>query len=204
MLDPFKEVVLDVVGPLADLKHGALFAPRQLSAKAGRADRAHPAGARKKEAQGQEGEQRKYIALMKRGFAIEGIIFVAAKGGARVVIHVIANEADLLLELQSLDRLLQEQVARPIVAHHIEGGGAFRSAILHVTHVDVNPAPIEKESPVSSRLVPIAIMQIDQSVTVILEEPVPDPWQNILGLNGRLNQAAILGFQPCDALRHKL
>ena len=104
---------------------------------------------------------------------------MTAKRRAGVVIDIVANELDLPLQPEPLHRFEQKQVTRPVVADNIGDGHTFRRAILEVLHVDVDAATIEEKPPVARRFVPVTIVLIDQPVTVILEEPVANPGQDL-------------------------
>ena len=94
VLDPFEEIILDVIGALADLEEGGVFALDDLAAKTDGANGTDTAGAGEQDAQGQEREEGKDVFLVERGLAVEGIVFVAAEGCAGVVVDVVPDEAD--------------------------------------------------------------------------------------------------------------
>ena len=127
---------------------------------------------------------------------------MTAKGRAGVVVNVVADEMDFSLQPEGFYRFEQKHVARTVVAHHIRDRGAFRRAILHVLHIDVNTPAVEEETSVARRLVPVAIMLIDQPVAMILEEPVPDARQDLVQLKPAIHQTSVFRFQTCDASRH--
>src|SRR5207244_616311 len=127
---------------------------------------------------------------------------MTAEGGAGVVIDVVADETDGPIETQRFNGFLQEKVAGAVVADHVDGGGAFRGAIFQVAHVNIDTPTIEEKSAIAGRFVPVAVMEIDQAVTVVLEKPVAYAREDILELRWRLNQAPIFRFQARNALRH--
>ena len=96
-LHPFEQIVVDVIGPLADLEVAVRAMPEQIAAefRAGRGT--HSARADKELAQSQKSEERKNVRFGERGGTADQVVFMAAKGRARIVIDIIANEADLVL-----------------------------------------------------------------------------------------------------------
>src|SRR5258708_1039981 len=115
VLHPLEEIILDVIGALADLKKGGFLALHDFSAKSRRPNRADSPRAGKQNPKCQEGEERKHVLFVKRRFAVERVVFVTAKGRAGVMVHVVADETDFVLQLQSVDRFLEQQVAGAIV-----------------------------------------------------------------------------------------
>src|SRR6185503_11286982 len=109
VLHPFEEVVLDVIGALGNLEQGRLLALDHLTAKTRGPNRSDASSAGKKHPQREESEQRKNVGFVQRRLAVEGIIFVATEGRAGVMVHVIADETDLLLQAQGAHGLLQKQ-----------------------------------------------------------------------------------------------
>ena len=71
-----------------------------------------------------------------------------------------------------------------------------------MAHIDIDSAPIEEETAIAGRFIPIPVMAVDQPIAIIFEEPIPKDREDLLGLDGRLNQASIFGFQACDAPCH--
>ncbi len=202
MLHPLEEIVLDVIGALADLKQGRLLAREDFASESAGADRPDTACAGVQNAQRQEGQQGKDVFLVEQRPAIEGIIFVAPERRARVVVHIVANETDLALQLQRADGLLHEQIAGAVVTHDIEGAGAFGRAVFQVAHVDINPPPVEEKAAVPRRFVPVPIMEVDEAVAIVFEQPVADAGEHLLDGDGGLGQTAVFGFKTCDPVRH--
>ena len=139
---------------------------------------------------------------MERRFAIQRVVFVTPKRRAGVMVDVVADEADLVLELKSTHRFLEQQIPGAIVAHDVNSGGAFGSAVLHVAHIDVHATPVKQKTAVAGGFVPVSIVQIDQPVAIIFKKPVAHARQHFLHLRRRLDQTPILGFESCNSLRH--
>src|SRR6185436_12260798 len=112
----------------------------------------------------EKGEQRENVFLVQGRLAVEGIVLVTAKGGAGVVVYVVADETDFVVELEGAHRLLKEEIAGPVVADDIESGGAFWGAVFHVAHVDINTATVEEKTAVAGRFIPIAVVQVNEPI----------------------------------------
>src|SRR5439155_8168242 len=106
VLHPLEEIVLDIIRALADLEKGRFLALHHFTAEPRRPDRSNPTRSGEKDAQCKESQQREHVSLVQRRLAVQRIIFVATKRGAGVVIDVVADEADLVLQTQRVDRLL--------------------------------------------------------------------------------------------------
>ena len=113
-----------------------------------------------------------------------------------------ASVADVVRYDRAGDVLLLEAVKALGLegkVHFIRDRGAFRRAILHVLHVDVNTPAVEEETSVARRLVPVAIMLINQPIAVVFKEPVPDPRKDFQGLQGCVYQTPVFRLQTSDA-----
>src|SRR5207249_775323 len=61
-----------------------------------------------------------------------------------------------------------------------------------------------KKTAIAGRLIPVAVVLIDQPVTMVLEQPIPDFLQGPLGVQVRIDQTTVFSFQACNASRHAL
>jgi hypothetical protein len=46
-------------------------------------------------------------------------------------------------------------------------------------------------------------MEIDESIALVLEQPIAHACEDFVQLGWRLNQTAVFGFQACNALCHR-
>ena len=118
------------------------------------------------------------------------------EGGPGVVVDIVADEVDIVSETERLDGFQEEEISGTVIADQFRGGGAFGGAVLDMVHVDVEPSPVEQKPAVSSGFIPVTVVLVDQTVAMVVEEPVADPGKNLLG--GEMwivHQTAILRFQ---------
>src|SRR2546423_1776700 len=109
-----------------------------------------------------------------------------ARGGGGVVAGV--DDRPVLLE--------------PFDVNVLDGGAPLGGALSEVAHVDVTAAAVEEEATVAGRLIPIAVVEVDEAIAVVLEEPIADAGEYVLNLRRGLHQAPVFCFQACDALGH--
>src|SRR5436190_15712200 len=89
VLNPFEEIVLDVIGALADLERSGLLSRWRFAAETGGPDAADAARTAKQHAQREKREQGHHVALMQRRLAFERIVFMTPERRARVMVDVI-------------------------------------------------------------------------------------------------------------------
>src|SRR5690349_23067869 len=119
-LHPFKQVVVDVIGALADLEMVVRARADQVAAQLRSRSRSNPAGTDIKLPERKKSQQRQYIGLGQRSGTAHQIIFMATESGARVVLDVVADEADLFSQAQVLNGLDENGVASAVVAQHVD------------------------------------------------------------------------------------
>ena len=73
-----------------------------------------------------------------------------------------------------LERLQQNRVSGPVVAKQINQRKTFGRAILQMAHVHISPPSVEQKTAVACRLVPVPLMHIRQTETVLFKNPVSD------------------------------
>jgi hypothetical protein len=71
-----------------------------------------------------------------------------------------------------------------------------------MAHVDIDPAAVEKETAVSSGLVPSSRMQVNQAKALILKQPIPHARQDLIAASVRLHQASVFSLKTSDAVSH--
>ena len=199
-LHPFEEIVVDVVRPLADLEEIGFPRPGQIAPRLRRHGRAHPARPAEQHAHSEEGQQRQDVSLGQLGRTSDEVVLVAAERRARIVVDVVPDEADLAGHSQLLDRLADHGVAGLVVTEHVKEREAFGRAELKMAHVDVGPAAIEQKASVARRFVPIALMDVDESVTLLREDPVTHPADGPGRSRKTGSQAAVFRFKADDAV----
>ena len=202
-LHPLKQVVIDVIRALADLEMAVGAVPQQIPAQLRAGRRTDPARAGEEQTQRQKREQSEYVVLRQGGGTPDEIIFVAAERRAGVMVHVVANEVDLIGQVHLLEGLQENGVPGPVVAQQINQRQTFRRAIFQMAHVHVGPSSVEQKTAVARRFVPIALVHVGQAKSVLLENPVADPADGAGRTGGVVGQTTVLCFQANDAV-HKL
>jgi hypothetical protein len=124
---------------------------------------------------------------------------VAPKGGIRAVVDIIPKKLYAIRQTQRMNCVEQQSVARPILSNDVGNRRAFRGAVLYMPHVDIKSSPTEKESAVTCRFLPVSLMQIDESVSAPLEDPVSDSMNNFRSLPRGFHQTAELGLKADDS-----
>src|SRR5436190_19759574 len=79
----------------------------------------------------------------------------------------------------------------------------FRRRVLNVSHVEVEPPPIEEESSVSRRFLVVAVVQIDRASIRLSEEIVFNLCRPQLRINVRFvftQKTTVFGFDSNDSI----
>src|SRR5438034_3274012 len=118
------------------------------------------------------------------------------------MIHVVANETDLLVQVHLLQGLEENGGAGAVVAKQVNQRKTFGSAVFEVAHVHVGPAAVEEKTSVAGRFVPVALVHVRQAEPVFFENPVPDPPDGAGWTGWVVGQTTILRLEANDAV-HK-
>src|SRR6266404_2900887 len=118
------------------------------------------------------------------------------------MIHVVADETDLLVQVHLLEGLEENGVAGAVVAQQVDQRKTFGRAVFEVAHVHVGPAAVEEKSSIAGRLVPIALVHVRKAEPVFLENPVAGPSDGAGRTGWVVGQTTILGLKANDAV-HK-
>lgn len=198
-LHPLEEFVIDVIGALAELEKRMGAGAEVVAAVFGAEGRADSSGAGVESAQGEEGEDGEDIGLGEGCGTSEEVIFVAAEGGAGVVVDVVADESGAGSEIEILEGVLDQQIAGAVVGEEVVEGQALGGAVFEVAHIDIGASAVEEEAAVARGFIPIPLEDVGKAVALILEEPIADPTDGGCGSGGVGGEAAVFGFESDDA-----
>src|SRR2546427_12308417 len=118
------------------------------------------------------------------------------------MVHVVANETDLLGQVHLLQGLEQNGVASAVVAQQVDQRKTLRWAIFKVAHVHVGPTAVEEKTSIAGRLVPVALVHVRKAKAVFFENPVADPSDGAGRTGWVVGQTTILRLKANDAV-HK-
>src|SRR5256886_2831543 len=200
---PFKQVVIDILRALADLEMAVGAVPQQTAAQLRARSRTDPARSGEEQTQRQKRQQCQHVVLRQWSGPAHEVVFMATEGRAGVMVHVVADEADLIGQMHLLERLQQNRVSGPIIAKQVNQRKTLGRAILQMAHVHISPPSVEQKTAVASLLVPVPLMHIRQTETVLPANPIPDPADGTGRTGGVVGQTTVLCFQANDAV-HKL
>lgn len=198
-LDPFEEVVVDVIGALAELEIGVGPGSEVVAAVFGAQGGTDSAGAGEEGAEGEEGEDGEDVGLGEGSGATQEVILMTTESGAGVVVDVIADEAGAGVEIEILKGLLHQQVTGAVVSEEVVKGQALGGAVLEVAHIDVGAAAVEEETTVAGGFIPITLEDVGQAAALVFEQPVTDTTDGGGGSGGIGSEAAVFGFESDDA-----
>jgi hypothetical protein len=198
-LHPLEEFVIDVIGALAELEKGMGAGAEMVAAVFGTEGGADAAGAGEEGAEGEEGEDGEDIGLGEGSGTSEEVIFVAAEGGAGVVVDVVADETGAGSEIEILEGLLDQQITGAVIGDEVVKGQALGGAIFEVAHIDIGASAVEEEAAVARGFIPIPLEDVGKAVALMFEEPVSDTTDGGCGSGGIGGEAAVFGFESDDA-----
>ena len=206
-LDPLVDVVDDVVGALGDLVFDGGAAggggdAAGLPVEGGAVGFADATGAGVDLAGGEEGEEGGDVGFVEFGGALDEVVFVAAEGGAGVVVDVVFDEGDAVGGAEILKGGLDEGVAGGVVGGEVGEGEALRGGVFEVPHVEVEAATVAQEAAVAGGLLVVAVMEVEHAGGPAAEEVGLDPHGPGVGAAGGAlvgDEAAVFGFKAGDA-----